>query len=69
MDSFKPRELEGIADLMRKIEVFNKDQLGDRPLFAEVTFYRDGNDVAALTDVLVFESDGSKGELRFEVKP
>lgn len=49
-DNFRPRELVDISNLASQVEKFNKDQFGDKPLFAEVVFYRDGNDVAMLTE-------------------
>lgn len=68
VDVFKARELVEIAGLAKVVEDFNKDQHGELPLFAEVTFHRDGEKVAGLTEALVFDGDASKGDLRFEVE-
>lgn len=68
VDVFKKRELVEIAGLANVVEDFNRDQHGEKPLFAEVTFYRGGERVAGLTDALVFDGGASRGDLRFEVE-
>lgn len=68
VDAFKPNELIDIANLARTVEKFNRDQMGDKKLFAEVTFYRDGGDVASLIEAAVHLDTASAGDLVFEVK-
>lgn len=67
VDVFKPRELTDISSLAVLVEKFNREQDGDAPLFAEVTLYRGGDDVATLTDSRSF-GDAAAGALSFEVK-
>lgn len=68
VDVFKPIELAAISDLATLVEKFNREQRGDKPLFAEVVLYRDGDDVASLTETASFGKPGLDGELSFEVK-
>lgn len=68
VDVFKPRELIDISNLALLVEKFNREQVGERPLFAEVVLYRDGNDVASLTESASFGSSEQDGALSFEVK-
>ncbi|MFJ4997141.1 hypothetical protein ACIP5T_03250 [Microbacterium sp. NPDC088619] len=68
VDTFKPRELTDIAELAVLVQNFNRDQHGDKPLFAEVVFYRGGDDVASLTETASLGQAASDGALSFEVK-
>lgn len=68
VDVFKPQEMIEIANLAGVVEKFNREQHGDKPLFAEVIFYRGGDDVASLTETARFGKPGVDGELSFEVK-
>ena len=68
VDTFRPRELVDIADLATTVEKFNREQHGDKPLFAEVVLYRDGNDVALLTETASVGGAAADGALSFEVK-
>lgn len=68
VDVFNPRELSDISDLARLVEKFNHDQVGEKPLFAEVVLYRDGDDVALLAESASFGASASSGALSFEVK-
>ncbi len=49
IDTFRPHELVDIAGLATVVEKFNREQVGDHPLFAEVVLYRAGEDVALIT--------------------
>lgn len=68
VDVFKPRELTDISNLALLVEKFNREQVGDKPLFAEVVLYRNGDDVASLTESASFGSSAPDGALSFEVK-
>ena len=67
-DVFSGKDLQEIANLMEKVEEFNRRQAlkGKREMFAEVTIFRGGGPVAELTDALIF-GDASPGELAFNV--
>ena len=67
IDTFRPHELVDIADLATVVEKFNREQVGDHPLFAEVVLYRSGEDVALITDAGSF-GEAPAGSLSFEVK-
>lgn len=66
VDSFRPRELADISKLAYLVENFNREQVGDKKLFAAIVFYRDGVEVATLTES-AFDS-ASSGDLSFEVR-
>ena len=69
VDTFRPRELVDIAELATTVEKFNREQHGHKALFAEVVFYRDGEDVASLTETAsVGGESAADGALSFEVK-
>lgn len=69
VDTFRPRELFDIAELATTVEKFNREQRGPKSLFAEVVFYRDGEDVASLTETAsVGGEPAGDGALSFEVK-
>lgn len=68
VDVFKALELEAIANLARIVEKFNREQVGEAALHAEVLFFREGDEVAQLSDALTFDGTASRGELRLEVK-
>lgn len=54
-NTWTPNDLVQVANLTSAIREFNKGQYGDRKLFATVTLYRFGDDVATIDD---HDSDG-----------
>ncbi len=67
VDTFKSRELSDLAGLAEMVAKFNREQTSEKPLFAEVTLYRGGNEVALLTEAASF-GEGARGDLVLEVK-
>ena len=67
-DVFSVKDLQEVANLMEKVEEFNRLQALEekRGMFAEVTIFRGGGSVAELTEALTF-GDASPGELAFNV--
>ena len=68
-DVFSIKDLQEIANLMEKVEEFNRLQAlkEKREMFAEVTIFRGGGPVAELSEALIF-GDASPGELAFNVR-
>ena len=67
-DVFSVKDLQEIANLMEKVEEFNRLQALEekRGMFAEVTIFRGGVPVAELTEAIIF-GNASPGELAFNV--
>lgn len=49
-NAWSPRELVAVAGLTSEIRRFNQDQHGGDKVFAAVTLYRNGDDVATIDE-------------------